>query len=71
MSSQTSIKGQTAKWVLEIVRIANKGYAEAMAENRRLGIPKFYYIAGKIYYETPEGELTTEEPEMFKSIDLG
>ena len=51
-----------AAWVLDVVRIANEAVAEAIAENKRHGIPEFFWKAGRLYYVTAEGELTTQRP---------
>jgi hypothetical protein len=44
----------------------NKIAAEAMQEekekNRKLGIPSAFMQNGKIYYELPDGTITTEKP---------
>lgn len=53
----------------DMARIANEAVAEAIAENKRLGIPEFFWKAGKIYYVTPEGELTTERPAILRGQD--
>ena len=44
----------------EFTRIASRAVEKAKAENRRLGIPNVYTINGRLYYEKPNGELTTE-----------
>jgi len=41
----------------EIVRIANEAVAAAKAENKRLGIPEFFFKNGKIYYIMPDGTI--------------
>jgi predicted metal-dependent phosphotriesterase family hydrolase len=51
---------------LDFLRIANEAVAQAIAENEALGIPEFFWKAGKIYYVTPDGELTTEVPEILR-----
>ena len=54
---------------MEMLRIANEAVAEAIAENERLGIPECFWKAGKMYYVTPEGELTTERPAILRGTD--
>jgi hypothetical protein len=46
----------------ELTRLGNRGVRKAQEENRRLGIPSVYYKYGKIYYQLPNGEITTEKP---------
>lgn len=46
----------------ELTRLGNRGVRKAQEENRRLGIPSVYYKNGKIYYQLPNGEITTEKP---------
>ena len=46
----------------EIVRIGKRGVARAQEANRRLGVPNVYSINGRLYYETPTGELSTTDP---------
>jgi hypothetical protein len=35
---------------------------KAQEESRRLGVPNVYSINGTIYYERPDGTLSTEDP---------
>jgi hypothetical protein len=51
---------------LHILRIANEAVAEAIAENKRYGIPEFFWKAGRMYYVLPDGTLTTEQPEVLR-----
>lgn len=52
----------------EIIRLGNRGVRKAQKENRRLGIPNVYFKDGVIYYQLPNGEITTKEPkELAKS----
>lgn len=46
----------------ELTRLGNRGVRKAQKENQRLGIPNVYYKYGKIYYQLPNGEITTEKP---------
>lgn len=47
---------------IEFQRIANAAVREAQMENRKQGIPNVYSWNGKLYYELPNGELSTEDP---------
>lgn len=53
---------ETYKWAREILRIGNRAVKKAQEENRRKGIPNVYDINGHLYYELPNGELTTKDP---------
>ncbi len=44
------------------IRIGNRAVRKAREENHRLGLPNVFTINGKIYYELPNGEITTESP---------
>jgi hypothetical protein len=46
-------------WVLEMERLVNEAVREAQEENRRLGIPNYYEINGRIVSDQPE---TSEIP---------
>jgi len=50
----------------EFKRIGNRAVHKALEENRQLGIPSVFSRNGKLYYELPNGEITTEVP--FKEI---
>jgi hypothetical protein len=54
--SQLSV--ETYEAIDEIVRIGNAAVAKAQAESRRMGVPNVYAINGRVYYETPTGELS-------------
>ncbi|HKJ34357.1 MAG TPA: hypothetical protein VKA34_21210 [Balneolales bacterium] len=49
----------------ELTRLGNRGVRKAQEENRSLGIPNVYYKYGKIYYQLPNGEITTVKPKIF------
>ncbi len=44
-----------------ILRIGRRATKKAQEDNRRMGIPNVYSINGQLYYELPNGELTTED----------
>jgi hypothetical protein len=58
--SQLSV--ETYEAIDEIVRIGNAAVAKAQAESRRMGVPNVYAINGRVYYETPTGELSAIDP---------
>ena len=48
--------------VFQIVKIGNRAVHEAQEANRKLGIPNVYGRNGKVYFELPDGTITTESP---------
>lgn len=46
----------------EIEAIGNQGVYDALNENRKKGIPIVFSINGKIYYELPDGTITSVSP---------
>ncbi len=50
----------------DIVRIGNRAVQKAKEENKKFGIPEFFWKNGKIYYVTEDGALTTERPDILK-----
>ena len=45
---------------LKILKLGNKAVKKAQENNRKNGIPNVYSITGKIVFELPNGELSTE-----------
>lgn len=46
----------------KVRRIGNNAIRQAQEENRRLGLPNVFSQNGIIYYEMPEGNITTQSP---------
>jgi len=42
--------------------IGSRAVRKAQEESRRLGVPNVYCHNGILFYELPNGELTTEDP---------
>ncbi len=59
---ESQLSPETYAAIDQIVRVGNVGVAKAQEESRRLGVPNVYSINGRIYYETPTGELSTSDP---------
>ncbi len=51
---------KTNKLFDKITRIGNRAVKKAQEENRRKGIPNVYSINGKIVFELPNGQITSE-----------
>ncbi len=46
----------------ELLRIGSVAVSKAQDESRRLGVPNVYSINGRLYFELPSGELSTDDP---------
>ena len=62
MTEQPSLTAEQYASMDELLRDARQAVTEAQEESRRLGVPNVYYINGRIYYETPTGELSLTDP---------
>ncbi len=62
MMPESQLSAETYETIDHIVRIGNVAVAKAQEESRRMGVPNVYSINGRIYYETPTGELTATDP---------
>ena len=47
---------------IEIQRIGSRAVHKAQEESRRLDVPNVFSHNGSLYYELPNGELTTVDP---------
>ena len=59
---ESQLPVETYEAIDEIVRIGNAAVAKAQEESRRMGVPNVYSINGRVYYETPTGELSATDP---------
>ena len=59
---QNELSLEAYKQTREFLKIGNRAVRKAQEENRKKGIPNVYSYNGHIYYELPNGELTTEDP---------
>lgn len=62
MNKKTNIPSEPMALIDELVRLAKIAVKEAQEESRRNGVPNVYSINGRIYYETPSGELSLTDP---------
>ena len=44
----------------KLLKLGNRAIKKAQKNNRKKGIPNVYCINGKIIFELPNGELTTQ-----------
>ena len=59
---KVKLKEETLRRTFEIMRIGNSAVRRAQAENREKGIPNVYSKNGKLYFELPNGEMTSKNP---------
>jgi hypothetical protein len=59
---ETVLDIEIYKEAIEIQRIGNRAVRLAQEESRRMGVPNVYYYNGAIWYELPNGELSTVDP---------
>lgn len=60
--TESRLSAETYEAIDQLVRIGNAAVAKAQEESRRMGVPNVYSINGRIYYETPTGELSATDP---------
>ncbi|MBN2058498.1 MAG: hypothetical protein JW782_06865 [Candidatus Saganbacteria bacterium] len=53
---------KTFEFFLEMLRIGNRAVKKAQEKNRKKGIANVYVKNKKIYFELPNGKLTTSSP---------
>ena len=68
MSSESPIRIETYRQAAEFQRIGSRAVRKAQEENRRRRIPNVYAHNGTLFYELPDGTLTTENP--FRDRDV-
>ncbi|RUM59220.1 MAG: hypothetical protein DSY60_00240 [Persephonella sp.] len=52
----------------QILMIGNKAVRKAQKENLENGIPNVYCKDGILYFQLPDGTITTEIPEVYKKM---
>ncbi|MCK4304215.1 MAG: hypothetical protein KAY24_08240 [Candidatus Eisenbacteria sp.] len=62
MTEHKAIDIETYRQAAEMLRIGSRAVRRAQEESRRLGVPNVYVHNGTIFYELPDGELTTADP---------
>lgn len=50
--------------LLKVTKIGARAVKKAQEENRRHGLPSVYSKNKKIYYELPDGTMTTKRPKL-------
>lgn len=51
-------------WSAELIRIGNQAVREAQQRNRRLGIPNWYSLNGRLVCDVPVDETQAAEPQQ-------
>lgn len=62
MIEKPQLTAETYARIDELIRLGSIAVAQAQDESRRLGVPNVYSINGRIYYETPTGDLSATDP---------
>jgi hypothetical protein len=62
MSISSPLHIDTYLQASELQRIGSRAVQQAQDESRRLNVPNVYSHNGTLYYELPDGRLTTEDP---------
>lgn len=62
MSDIRPLSIETYRQAIEFQRIGNRAVRKAQEESRRLSVPNVYSYNGTLYYELPDGSLTTIDP---------
>ena len=62
MDKKKKIDINTYRQAADMLAIGNRAVRKAQEENRRFSVPNVYSHNGTLFYELPNGELTTEDP---------
>jgi predicted PP-loop superfamily ATPase len=62
MDKNKKIDINTYRQAADMLAIGNRAVRKAQEENRRFNVPNVYSHNGTLFYELPNGELTTEDP---------
>ena len=59
---EKKFKRETYELTLKIARIGSRALRQAHEENHRLGLPNIFTRNKKLYFEMPDGTITTDNP---------
>ena len=62
METMTKVKGSDIKEAAKIANIGKKAVAAVISENREKGIPIVFSENGTVFYELPDGTVTSKSP---------
>jgi hypothetical protein len=62
MNTDQPLNLETYRQAAELLRIGSRAVRKAQEESRRLMVPNVYSHNGTLYYELPDGRLTTVDP---------
>jgi hypothetical protein len=62
MTTDQPLNLKTYRQAAEFLRIGSRAVRKAQEESRRLRVPNVYSHNGTLYYELPDGRLTTVDP---------
>ena len=50
----------------KVLRVGKRAVRKAQEENRKLGLPSVYSKNNRLFWELPDGTITSDLPEQFK-----
>ena len=62
METMTKVKSSDIKEAADIAKIGKKAVNEVKSENRKKGIPIVFSEDGTVFYELPDGTVTSKSP---------
>ena len=62
MDDLPKIDIETYRQASDMLLVGSRAVLKAQEESRLLGVPNVYSNNGIVFYELPDGELTTEDP---------
>ena len=62
MDDNPKIDIETYRQASDMLLVGSRAVLKAQEESRLLGVPNVYSNNGNIFYELPDGELTTVDP---------
>ena len=62
MKHESTLSPETYRQAAEFQRIGNRAVRRAQEESRLMSVPNVYSHNGTLFYELPDGSLSTEDP---------
>lgn len=62
METMTKVKSSDIKEAAQIAKIGKKAVDAVKSENRKKGIPIVFSEDGTVFYELPDGSITSKSP---------
>ncbi len=68
MNEKLALSPETYRQAAEFQRIGNRAVRRAQEESRLMNVPNVYSHNGTLFYELPDGSLSTEDPFAHDSV---